>query len=76
MYTIVPTKLTAARLKKGTAQSCRLANSARTFFNLSWYDYTLYKYYIYSGEKQKMFDFEARVLIGWLVQSIVLIGWR
>ena len=26
--------------------------------------------------KTKMFDFEERVLIGWLAQSIVLIGWR
>ena len=34
-------KLTAARLKNGTAQGFRLANSARIFFNLSWYDYTL-----------------------------------
>ena len=32
-------KLTAARLKKGTAQWFRLANSGRIFFNLSWYDY-------------------------------------
>ena len=53
MYTIVPTKLMAARLKKGTAQSCRLANSARTFFNFSCYDYLLYNYYIYSGENKK-----------------------
>ena len=26
--------------------------------------------------KTKIFDFEERVLIGWLAQSIVLIGWR
>ena len=26
--------------------------------------------------KRKMSDFEERVLIGWLAQSIVLIGWR
>ena len=26
--------------------------------------------------REKMSDFEERVLIGWLVQSIVLIGWR
>ena len=26
--------------------------------------------------KTKMSDFEERVLIGWLAQSIVLIGWR
>ena len=46
--------------------------------------YTLYNYYyIYTREKlgnlnikTKMSDFEERVLIGWLVQSIVLIGWR
>ena len=31
-------KLTAARLKKGTAQWLRLANSARIFINLSWYE--------------------------------------
>ena len=31
-------KLTAARLKKGTAQSFRLANSARIFIDLCWYD--------------------------------------
>ena len=31
-------KLTTARLKKGTAQSFRPANSARIFVNLSWYD--------------------------------------
>ena len=31
-------KLTAVRLKKGTAQWFRLANSARTFINLSWYE--------------------------------------
>ena len=30
--------LTVARLKKGTAQSFRLANSARIFINLSLYD--------------------------------------
>ena len=33
-------KLTAARLKKGTAQWFMFANSARIFINLSWYDYT------------------------------------
>ena len=33
-------KLTAARLKKVTAQWYRLANSARIFINLSWYDHT------------------------------------
>ena len=32
-------KLTAVRLKMGTAQWFRLANSARIFINLSWYDY-------------------------------------
>ena len=32
-------KLTAARLKKGTAQLFRLAYSARILFNSSWYDY-------------------------------------
>ena len=32
-------KLTAVRLKKGTAQLFRLAYSARIFFNSSWYDY-------------------------------------
>ena len=32
-------KLTTARLKKSTAQWSRLANSARIFINLSWYDY-------------------------------------
>ena len=32
--------LTAAQLKKSTAQLFRLANSARIFFNLSWYDIT------------------------------------
>ena len=31
-------KLTAARLKKGTAQLLRLANLARIFINLRWYD--------------------------------------
>ena len=31
-------KLTAAWLKKGTAQWFRLANSARIFINLSWYE--------------------------------------
>ena len=31
-------KLTAARLKKGTAQRFGLANLVRIFFNLSWYD--------------------------------------
>ena len=31
-------KLTAARLKKGTAQWFRLANSASIFINLSWYE--------------------------------------
>ena len=29
--------LAAARLKKGTAQSFRLANSVRVFVGLSWY---------------------------------------
>ena len=33
-------RLTAARLKKCTAQRFRLANSARIFINLGWYDYT------------------------------------
>ena len=33
-------KLTAAQLKKGTAQGFKLANSARISINLSWYDYT------------------------------------
>ena len=36
----VQLKLTAARLKKDTAQWFRLANSARIFIKLSWYDYT------------------------------------
>ena len=31
-------KLTAVRLKMGTAQWFRLANSARIFINLSWYE--------------------------------------
>ena len=31
-------KLEAARLKKGTAQWFRVANLARIFINLSWYD--------------------------------------
>ena len=31
-------KLTAAWLKKGTAQCFRLANSASIFINLSWYE--------------------------------------
>ena len=31
-------KLTAVRLTKGTAQWFRLANSARIFINLSWYE--------------------------------------
>ena len=31
-------KLTAARLKKGTAQWFRLANSSHIFINLSWYE--------------------------------------
>ena len=35
-------KLTSARLKKGTTQWFRLANSARIYINLSWYDYTIY----------------------------------
>ena len=35
-------KLTAARLKKGTAQWFRLANSARIFINLSWYELKSY----------------------------------
>ena len=34
-------KLTAARLKKGTAHWFILANSARIFINLSWCDYIL-----------------------------------
>ena len=38
-------KLTAARLKNGTAQG--LANSARIFFNLSWNSYTLPLMYAY-----------------------------
>ena len=33
-------KLAPARLKKGTAQSFRLDNLARTYINLSWYDTT------------------------------------
>ena len=41
-YSGVPAqhKLTTARPKKGTAHSFRLANSARIFINLSWYDVT------------------------------------
>ena len=35
-------KLTGARLKKGTAQWFRLANSARIFINLSWYELKSY----------------------------------
>ena len=35
-------KLTAARLKKSTAQWFRLANLARIFVNFSWYDYTIW----------------------------------
>ena len=35
-------KLTAARLKKGTAQRFRLANSARIFISLSCNDITIY----------------------------------
>ena len=34
--------LAVARLKNGTAQGFRLANSARIFFYLSWYDYNTY----------------------------------
>ena len=30
--------LTAPQVKKGTAQTFRLSNSARTFINFSWYD--------------------------------------
>ena len=37
-----PHKLTAARLKKVTAKSFRLANSARIFVNLSWCDIIQY----------------------------------
>ena len=37
--TIVPTQVDGARLKKSTAQWFRLANSARIFIYLSWYDY-------------------------------------
>ena len=36
--TIVQTHLTVARLKNGTTQWFRLANSASTFINLSWYE--------------------------------------
>ena len=48
MYTVLSyqLKLKAARLKKGTAQWYRLANSVRIFINLNWYDYTLYTLYI------------------------------
>ena len=35
-------KLTASVLKKGTAQWFRLANSARIFMNLSWYELKSY----------------------------------
>ena len=35
-------KFTAARLKNDTAQWLRVANSARIFINLSWYDITMY----------------------------------
>ena len=35
-------KLTAVRFKKGTAQRFRLANSARIFINLSWYEHKSY----------------------------------
>ena len=37
-YTVYQHKLAAARHKKGTAQSLRLANLRRIFINLSWYD--------------------------------------
>ena len=36
-------KLTAVRLKKGTAQWFISANLARIFINLSWYDSTMYQ---------------------------------
>ena len=38
--------MTAARLKNGTTQGFRPANSERIFFNLSWYDYILYAFNI------------------------------
>ena len=41
-------KLTAARLKKGTAQLFRLAYSARIFFNSSWYDLYILNYLYYA----------------------------
>ena len=40
MYYSTNTSWRRRDLKKGTAQWPRLANSARIFINLSWYDYT------------------------------------
>ena len=40
---VVPAEVDAARLNKsGTAQGFRLANLARIFINLSWYDSIIY----------------------------------
>ena len=46
-------KLTAVRLKKGTAQLFRLANSARIFINLSWYERKSYAQKCGSGRQKK-----------------------
>ena len=51
--------LTAARLKKGTAQLFRTVKSARIFINLSWYDSIaiLHKsYFIFQSVKFQNID--------------------
>ena len=50
---VVPAQLVAARLKKGTAQSLRLANSARIFINLTWYNVMLL-FQGYPGKRRKL----------------------
>ena len=64
-YTLNPNqhKLTAARLKKNTAQGFRLANSARIFINLCWYDYinmlNMFKFKIRIDDPSKLCDIDT-----------------
>ena len=63
------------RLKNGTAQGVRLANSARIFFNLSWYDYNIEP----KGHVSCLLGSKSRVLPVFMLQwpiffsSIILI---
>ena len=47
IYIVVPAQVGVGAAKMGAAQWFRLANLARIFINLSWYQYTLIKTWIF-----------------------------